>query len=423
MQSLALRKIAEIARTEFRVTVLRKGYLLAVLGLPALMALAAFASVMAGRAQGGVGRAAIVDQAHILELGWAQELAERMHDSSSSLDAVREGGDVQFGAYDNVERAISDLRSGSLRAVYVLPPDYRNSRQIDVYTRSQGLVIELARPGERKLASIIRASLMGTRADVPSIARMIEPLRIRESRVSPEGTIRPIRNEYEKLAGFVLSFGVFLLFGLSIFLSSNYLLQSTAEEKENRVIEAILSSVRPLELLVGKLAGLGAAGLLQVSVYMAVFFVPAILLVSGVEMTIARLLLSFLFFILGFLLFASLMAVIGMLSNSVREGTQMATLWTTIAVLPMMLFQPISQAPQAGWVVALSWFPLTAPLTMLVRLSVSTPRAVDVAASVAVMIGAIVFVIWSGAKIFRIALLLSGKRLTGAQVWRWMREA
>jgi ABC-2 type transport system permease protein len=158
-------------------------------------------------------------------------------------------------------------------------------------------------------------------------------------------------------------------------------------------------------------------------VYIAVFFVPAILSLRGVEVTLPALLLSLLFFVLGFLLFASLMAAIGMLSSSVREGTQMATIWATISMLPLLLVQPITLDPDAGWVKVLSFFPLTSPLTMLVRLSTSMPAPADIAVAAAALLGAITLSIWGGVKIFRVASLLRGKRVTTSQVLRWMREA
>jgi ABC-2 type transport system permease protein len=422
-EGLALGRIAVIARTEFLTTVVRKGYVLAVIGLPALIVAAAFAGMVAARAQVAAGRVGVVDQAHVLDLTWARDVVERLGDPSSSMDALRRGGNVEFESYASVERALHALGAGELVAVYVLPGDYLDSRSVEVYTRRRGLVLELARPGEGTMASLVRASLMGKKSDALSVARLVEPLQVREFRLTPEGDARLVQGELEKIAGLVLSFGVFLLFGLSIFLSSNYLLQSTAEEKENRLIEALLSIVRPGELLVGKLLGLGAAGLLQVAVYIAVFFVPAILSLRGVEVTLPTLLLSLLFFVLGFLLFASLMAAIGMLSSSVREGTQMATIWATISMVPLLLVQPITLEPDAGWVKVLSFFPLTSPLTMLVRLSMSMPAGADVIVAATVLLATIALSIWGGVKIFRVASLLRGKRITSSQVLRWIRES
>lgn len=419
---MSLKKVMAIARAEFVYAVMRRGYVIALVALPLLLVVTGMGAVAAGRAQSSGGPVALVDDAGVVAWSWAPQAVGRLLDSSSPLRNIREGGGADFERFDSKEQALSALREGAVRAVYVLGADYRSSRAVEAYIATKGLNLQFQRPGEEALRQVLRASLVGN-GDHAALAKVIEPLRVEEYGLDPDGEFRFVKDEFQKIANMATSFGILLLFGLSIFLSSNYLLQSTAEEKENKVIESILASVRPIELLLGKLLGLGAAGLLQVLFYIVMLVVPAVWFGDGMEVNLQRILVSLLFFLLGFVLYAALMAAIGMSATSVREATQMATFWMVVSVAPLILLQPITQDPEAGWVRILSVFPLTAPLTMLIRLSSGSASVVDMVVSALLLVLSTVVAVWGGAKVFRTAALLSGKPTSIGQVLRWLRES
>jgi ABC-2 type transport system permease protein len=259
--------------------------------------------------------------------------------------------------------------------------------------------------------------------DPQTVKRVLAPGQVRQLKVSKEGHEKASGNSFKEVAEFFGPFSMFLLLTMSIFFSSGYLLQGIAEEKQNRVIEVILSSVRPTELLVGKIIGLGAAGLLQVLVYVGFLFFPAITIFALFHLSLLNLLLSVVYFLLGYLLFAGLMAGTGVLGNSPQESGQLSAFWTLTSVIPMFLMAPISESPNSWLARGLSFFPLTAPVTMLLRVSAAEVPVIDIVLSIAGLVLGIYLSIKGAAKIFRAAALMYGKRPSIREILRWLREA
>ena len=274
-----------------------------------------------------------------------------------------------------------------------------------------------------RLYTLIRASLIKNQMDPQIAKRVLAPGMIRQVKVSKKGLEKPSSESFKEMAEFFGPFSMFLLLTMSIFFSSGYLLQGIAEEKQNRVIEVILSSVRPTQLLVGKIIGLGAAGLLQVAFYVGLLFYPAITVFALFHVSMTNLLLSVVYFLLGYLLFAGLMAGTGVLGNSPQESGQLSAFWTLASVIPMFLLAPISESPNSWLARGLSFFPLTAPVTMLLRVSAAEVPMLDVVISIVVLILGIVAAIMGAAKIFRAAALMYGKRPSLREIMRWLREA
>ena len=203
---------------------------------------------------------------------------------------------------------------------------------------------------------------------------------------------------------------MFLLLTMSIFFSSGYLLQGIAEEKQNRVIEVIWSSVNPTQLLAGKILGLGPAGLLQVAFYAGLLVFPSVTVLALFHLSFSAMFLSLVYFVLGYFLFAGLMAGTGILGNSPQESGQLSAFWTILSMIPMFLMAPISEDPNSWLARGLSYFPLTAPVTMLLRITSAQIPWTDVGISIAVLILSIYLAVTAAAKMFRAAALMYGKR-------------
>jgi ABC-2 type transport system permease protein len=210
---------------------------------------------------------------------------------------------------------------------------------------------------------------------------------------------------------------------LAIFFSSAFLQQATVEDRQNRMIEILLSSTDTNQLLLGKIIGLAGAGLLQVTIYLALLIVPAMTLTIALQVPLARLALSFVYFLLGYTLFACLMAGTGALGRTAQESAQMSAIWTLTSAAPMGLLAAITSAPNGALARGLSFFPLTAPVTMLVRLSSGDPPVIDIVASIAVCILATYVSLRAAAKILRASFLMHGKRATLPELIHWLRAA
>ena len=183
------------------------------------------------------------------------------------------------------------------------------------------------------------------------------------------------------LSSYLVPYAFTLIFMLSIFITSGYLLQSVTEEKENRVVEILLSSIPALPLMAGKVLGLGAAGLTQVAIWVATALVALPLLNNQFSLSIQisplTLLLAVIFFALGYMSYGAIYAAVGALAPGAREAQQYASVFGVIAVIPIVLLPVFSERSRARRSsLLLCVLPLTAPAAMLAVLAASPDRAV-----------------------------------------------
>jgi ABC-2 type transport system permease protein len=182
-----------------------------------------------------------------------------------------------------------------------------------------------------------------------------------------------------------------------------------------------LSSLDTDQLLVGKIMGLGAAGLLQVAVYLLLLVVPGMTLLAIFKVAVGKLLLSLVYFVIGYLLFACLMAGTGVLGRTAQESAQLSTIWTLTAASPMFFLGAIAASPNGPLARALSFFPLTSPVAMMLRLSNTDVPTIDIVGSIAIGVVSIYGALRGAAKVFRAASLMYGKRPTVPELIRWLR--
>jgi ABC-2 type transport system permease protein len=424
-------KIRIIAKREFLATVSRKAYILAVLGLPLMFGgIFAISFISNGTVEKSIRSAsepiAVIDRAGVVDFALAEVLSAEGEPVPGVAELVSRGGGLKSPRilqYSDLEQAIRDVRRDQLSGIYVIEADYMTTGRIVSYSPEKGMFSDLAPPDRSRLYDLIRASLVKDRVDGEARKRVLAPGSMKQMKVSKRGNVEGADDSFQKGARFFGPFSMFLLLTMSIFFSSGYLLQSIAEEKQNRVIEVIWSSVTPAQLLVGKILGLGAAGLLQVAFYAGILFFPAVTVFALFHLSFSAMFLSVVYFVLGYLLFAGLMAGTGILGNSPQESGQLAAFWTLLSMIPMFLIAPISEDPNSGLARGLSYFPLTAPVTMLLRITSAQVPWTDIGISITGLVLSIYLSIKAAAKLFRAAALMYGKRPSLSEIFRWLREA
>ncbi len=220
----------------------------------------------------------------------------------------------------------------------------------------------------------------------------------------------------------VTAYAFFLLLFISIFTSSQYLLQGMAEEKENRVMEMVLSSVTPDQLMLGKLLGLGAAGLLQLFIWVGMGVTGLVVFAVQLVLAPAAVAVCFLYFLLGYLLFGSLMLGFGALGTNFRESQQLASVWSLVGISPIFVLVALLEDPQGAIARVFSFVPFTAPTTMMFRFTIDpagTPW-IDLAGSIAILLASTALALKVSARLYRVGLLLYGKRPGVREIWRWI---
>ncbi|MDX2029750.1 MAG: ABC transporter permease [Blastocatellia bacterium] len=422
MNRISWRKAWTIARHEFIQTVARASYLVVTLGLPLFIggsmmvgAQMALRSVTGGKEV----VVAVVDRAKVVRWELAEARAARPRAEEERADPMFDKR-IQYRPLADEAAAFAELNRGAVAAAYVIEPDYLTTGSVTSVVRENGAPDREVVLAERELAGLLRASLVEGKIAGEAGRRAVDPAAFLHREITPQGELRPESGRMQRILKAVTPMLFCLLLWMSIFMSANYLLQSLAQEKQNRVMEVLLSSVRPVELLIGKIVGLGAAGLIQAGVYAGLLGLQLIVPFANAGWRLV--LFSLLYVALGYLLFATLMAATGIMGKNVTEINQLASIWSLFSILPGFVMAVTSD--MGSWLVRfMSFFPLTAPVTMLIRVSYGAVPLGEILASVLSIGIGIALALRYAAKLFRLGALLYGKRPTGPEIWRWVREA
>lgn len=402
-----MRKLLTIAAYEFGRNARRASYLILTFSVPVV----ALVAVLLGRSANPLSSAIGVQGAPI---GYV--------DSASVLPFPRPAPD--FRRFPSETAARDAMVSGEIDHYVVVPPDYLRSGRVQLYNRA----ISLTGEGTTQEAAreFLARSLVGDSLPQATEHRAISAPNFTLFQVDAHGQIQSLQSAARQLlVGNIFS----ILLGIAIFSASQFLLQGVSEEKENRVMEVLLSSVSPEQLMNGKILGLGALGLAQVLVWtlttqaMAPLAPSGLRAITDVSASPATLAPLILFFLLGYLFYASLMAAIGAMASSIREGQQIAGLLATLSFVPIWFAGTLVNAPEGRVALILSYLPVTAPTAIMERLpsgEVSVPELLGEAAVLAVFVVAMTV---AATRIFRAGLLLYGQRLSPRSVLLALRGA
>jgi ABC-2 type transport system permease protein len=407
------RLVGLVAKREYLRTVRRRGYLfgtlLLPLGIAALMAISAFFSVNEMENGTPGGRIVIVNESDV-----------PIPEASA--------GPIQVTTLSR-DQADARLQAGELSGYYVVPAD----------VRSEGVVTHVqpeSAPGFDQLETLETNSSL--------ITALLRSALLDEADVSPETstrivqgvTITTVDTTGEEVSGLDVAAGIAVpivfvgLFMVSIFITSGYLLQSVTEEKENRVVEIVLSSIPSVPLMGGKILGLGGAGLTQVLIWVVTALVALPLLssqlpdLSAIAIDPTILLLALVYFVLGYLAYGAIFAAIGAIAPGNREAQQYSGFLGFFAAIPFILFSVVATDVTGPLVLALALFPLTTPTTMLLVLGVSpTIPWTLVGASIVSLTLFALLATWASARIFRATVLLYGVRPSLGQLLAAVRSS
>lgn len=240
-------------------------------------------------------------------------------------------------------------------------------------------------------------------------------------------------NEKDGTGLMIASFVIGLMIYITLTIYGQAIMGVVVEEKETRIAEILFSSARPFELMMGKLVGVGLAGLTQLGIWiMSAAVIASILLVrTDVGLSLASIpnvtpLMIFyflLFFLLGFFIYASIFALIGSTVTTVQEGGQFAFPPVMILLAGFYFSFAVIRDPNSRLSFWVSVAPFFAPITMPVRILAETPPVWQIALALAANGLAIVGLVWLTSRVYRVGMLMYGKRATIPEVWKWIRQA
>ena len=251
----------------------------------------------------------------------------------------------------------------------------------------------------------------------------------------PVETVQVTKSGQERRGGegsFVLAMLFLALLFIPSLVYGQEVMRGVIQEKTDRVVELLVSSMTPMELLSGKILGMAAIGLTQMAVWVTMGGVVAAAGLSGARSagfdlsTVLRPSIAVwfvVFFLLSYLVTVGVYAAGGAIVSSEKEAQQVLTPVMFVFLVPWFLMMPILTNPDSTLSVVLSLVPIYTPMTMFIRLLVSEPPAWQVALSLLLSVATIAFLLKASAKVFRAGLLAAGKRPTIPELWRWLKEA
>ncbi len=388
-----MRKIWLIARREYWYNFRRRSFLFTAFGVPLFTFVMMFVvfsisdSTFGGTGQ--LGEIGYVDQAGLLEA--AVEKPE------------------EYRAFPDVESANAALLEGSIGAYFVLPENFLRTGQAEVYA-TEGVPDGI----EKQFAAFVRANLIHLAPPDLPVERLRNPLNLTVVELETSTTLT---GTDAFMGRFMTPFIFCLIFLMAVNTTSQFLMSGVVEEKESRMMEVLITSCTPLEMLWGKVLGLGVLGLTQVVLWgiggvLLIQSQPQSTFLQSLYLEPGYVAISLVYLVLGYFLVASIMAGVGAAVTAEQEGRQFASVISLVAVVPFFLIMLFMQNPNDVVPVALSLFPLTAPIAMLMRIPMAPVPGWQVIMSVILLAATCVLTVWAAAQVFRIGLLMYGKRLS-----------
>jgi ABC-2 type transport system permease protein len=317
--------------------------------------------------------------------------------------SVQSGMLIRYPDETSASQALAD---GKISGYYIVSSDYLQSGKI---TAVQTNFNPIASSGQADLLEwVLNVNLLGGNIQLANLIN--GPTNLEQESLSPA----PQREE-SNLLTFFLPYAVTMLFYVIILSSASLLLNSVTKEKQNRVIEILMVSVTPRQLLTGKIIGLGLVGLLQTIVWVGTGRIllaqsgTVFNLSSAFQLPASFLIWTFIFFLLGYTVYASLMAGLGALVPNMREASQATILVIFPLIIPIFLLSILINDPNGMLAIILSLFPLTSPVAMMLRLSAIIVPFWQTLLAAVLLVATDILVLRSVARMFHAQSLLSGQ--------------
>jgi ABC-2 type transport system permease protein len=417
---MSMHNIWLIAKREYLERIRAKSFLLMTVLIPLLMGGLVYGAALANRSSGNLHIAVVTsdpkfgnDVKRELESNKQQSDADSASDNDkqtvSKVDVVSPPAKDTRAILDN------QLKNRKLDGyIWVTPPDTPHTRPTFEWV-------------SKSKADILTPSLLGSGIRTTLTREGLGNLGMPTSEV--DSLLKPVDLiSKDKDSGWAAFASVYALFFLMYFVILFYgmnVARSIIEEKTSRIFEVLLATIRPEEMMAGKVIGVGAVGLTQVGIWIvAGLLVTQLgLLAAGVSLSITptQIVFFILFFLLGYILYSSVAAALGAMTSSEQELQQLNMfLMLPLIACSVVILQVVRDSD--GFVAkAFSFFPFCTPLIMYVRIAVHQPPAWQIALSIVGLIFTILAILWFASRIYRVGILMYGKKPNLPEILRWLK--
>jgi ABC-2 type transport system permease protein len=380
-----------MARHEYIRLGRRRSFLLSTLGFPVLLALAMALGIFMARS-GEQARLGYVDLAGIID----------------PAVTPAEPVEMPVTAFASLEAAQSALQTREIDAYFVIPADYGQNPNTALFFTEE----PPSAAAQRSFARLLRANLV---TDLPPAVQQRLNEGVDLTVRSADGS-RSLRTG--DILGFLLPFLAAMLFIIAVMTSAGYLLQVVAEEKENRTMEMLVTTIRPFDLMAGKSIGLMVLALTQIGIWVVAGILAGVVasqfwpILDGFTIPWPLLGIVALFFFPSYALVAGLMTAIGSAVTEVRQGQQIAGMVNLLFVAPLFVLPVLLEAPDSALALGLTLFPTTAFVTVSLRWALAAVPFWQMALSWGILVLSALLSLWLSAQVFRLGMLRYGQPLT-----------
>ena len=416
-------KLLAIIKREYLTRIKSKGFLIGTILTPLFMAGVAFLPMlMLGKGERNSYRLIVLDETRDASLYQrAEKLLTEDNVAKDRVEVSREPLAPQQRE-QRLTELNAEIKAGRLGGYIILAADVLDTGKIEQRAKN---------PNDFALVGRVRSSLRQAIVEERMRRAGISPEKVSE--VNKDIHIDFINEQGEQetpFAKWAISFAMGIMLYISILVYGLYVMRGVMEEKQSRIIEVLLSSVKPFQLMLGKVTGIGLVSLTQVAIWVTSMFV-----ISGVaasqalaignvkipRIPISMIIFMLVFLVLGYFLYSTLYAMIGAMVSSEEDGQQMQMPITMLLVMPYILSSFVLSKPDGTIATILSLIPFFSPILMFMRITVQQPPWWQIALSIVLLIGAIFGAVWVAAKIYRVGVLMYGKRPSLPELMKWLK--
>jgi ABC-2 type transport system permease protein len=405
-----MRKLFMVIKQEFRMTAANKVFIIiTIIGPFLILAVSVLPGLFAGSST------SVPEDTTVAVVGVS---SSEFSEISSALQQSR----IKAVRKTDPESAKTAVLEGRYKGMLTLPSDYVDANQYHYYSKT----------GTDIIVTETLQAVIGHMVITKRLAREgIDPSRVSALTARPQISVHKIETEsggrgQDFFSVFSTAMAFVMLLYMTVLLYGQMIGRSVITEKTSKTVEIMLSSVRPVQLLFGKILGKCLAGLLQYGIWIGVALVlayiigPSLNIQIPASLTLFNLLFLIIFFILAFFLYSAAYAALGAGAEDEQHLGQLAWPLILFLVLPLITMSGFIMNPGSTLAAVLSYFPMTAPIVMLIRVILDTPPAWEVFLSILLLLATITGFIFLSSKIFKVGILMTGKRFSIKEILRWV---
>ncbi len=413
-----MNKILAVAKWEFIEKVRTKAFIIGLFMTPIIMSMfTVLPSLLADKGDEKTKKIGIIDETHSLTKLIDARLSEKhkLKDGSPNYTLVEITDENTTTDHLKI-LATAQIATNEIEGYFILPKDVFEKGKIEYRAENVGNARDQNRFSKILEDIIIEQRLKANGYDAPTIKKLMTEIDIKTFKVSKKGE--------EKESGFLETFFtgyIFIMLLMFLVLTTGQMMiRSLIEEKGNRIVEVLVSSCSSQQLMSGKIIGLSTLGLSTVA-FWALILIGVNFATPVPFVAVDNLVLLLIYFILGYYMYVAIFIIAGSTVSTEQEAQQMTGYITIFLVLPIVFAVPLMLNPDSILVKILSQVPLLTPTMMALRLSIQAPHWWEIALSLVTLSLTIYGMMWVAGKIFRIGILVTGKKPSFKEIYGWLK--